>query len=164
MKNPHIRLSRRQWTASATAALLVAIASAAPAATYVVDNAGDVSDGDFSAGQLTLREAITNANALAGADTIQFDAAITVVTLTSILPSITEAVTIDGTVNASYVEINGSTNAVSGFAALHVSSTSNGTNIGGLEIQGFTGRGIQVGGSNTVVGSPGKGNVIRNCT
>ena len=44
--------------------------------TFVVDNIGDVSDGDFSAGNFTLREAIEQANLTAGADDIVFDAAV----------------------------------------------------------------------------------------
>ncbi|MEX0726234.1 MAG: right-handed parallel beta-helix repeat-containing protein, partial [Planctomycetaceae bacterium] len=42
--------------------------------TLVVDTLVDESDGDFSAGDLSLREAIEWANANAGADTITFDA------------------------------------------------------------------------------------------
>ena len=44
--------------------------------TYVVDSLPDVSDGNFSAGHLSLREAIEEANANPGADTITFDASL----------------------------------------------------------------------------------------
>lgn len=42
-------------------------------AAFVVDTVVDESDGDMSAGDLSLREAIETANAQAGADTITFD-------------------------------------------------------------------------------------------
>ncbi|MBK7405482.1 MAG: right-handed parallel beta-helix repeat-containing protein [Phycisphaerales bacterium] len=40
--------------------------------TYIVDNSGDASDGNFGSGQFTLREAIERANAHDGADEIIF--------------------------------------------------------------------------------------------
>jgi hypothetical protein len=43
---------------------------------FTVDNLGDVSDGDFTAGNFTLREAIEQANANPGADTIDFSPAL----------------------------------------------------------------------------------------
>lgn len=130
------------------------------AATFVVDNGGDVSDSDFTAGNFTLREAIEQANATAGADVIEFDASITTVVLTAALPSISEQVRIDGTVNASYVELEGVTNSVSG-NGITVGTTSSGTEIYGLDINTFGSRGIEVSGANTTIGAPGKGNVLR---
>ncbi|MCA9070391.1 MAG: hypothetical protein KDA84_15775, partial [Planctomycetaceae bacterium] len=43
---------------------------------YLVDNLSDVSDGNFDAGELSLREAIEQSNANDGADTISFDATV----------------------------------------------------------------------------------------
>jgi hypothetical protein len=54
----------------------------------------------------TLRQAITNANGSAGADTIVFNilpAGTYTINLNSALPAITEAVTIDGTTQPGYV-------------------------------------------------------------
>lgn len=45
-------------------------------AAFVVDTVVDESDGDMSAGDLSLREAIETANAQAGADTITFSPAV----------------------------------------------------------------------------------------
>ena len=39
---------------------------------YVVDKLGDVNDGNYGAGQLTLREAVILANAASGSQTIAF--------------------------------------------------------------------------------------------
>lgn len=50
--------------------------------TFVVDNVLDTADGDFSAGQLTLREAIGLANAQPGTDVILFDGALSGQTIT----------------------------------------------------------------------------------
>jgi hypothetical protein len=69
------------------------------AATFTVTNTGD--NGGVNpasgAGTGTLRQAIVDANAAAGADTINFAAGVTgTVTLLSALPQITESVTISG--------------------------------------------------------------------
>ena len=69
------------------------------AATFTVTNTGD--NGGVNpapgAGTGTLRQAIVDANAAAGADTINFAAGVTgTVTLSSALPQITESVTISG--------------------------------------------------------------------
>jgi CSLREA domain-containing protein len=95
-------------------ALLVAVlisvlaAKSAPAATtFIVDSTGDEADktpGDgvcqiTSADQCTLRAAIEEANAFAGADTINFDISGTgphTITPDTDLPTITKRVTIDG--------------------------------------------------------------------
>lgn len=50
----------------------VVLTAVAVPTTLVVDNTGDISDGNFAAGQLTLREAIERANQLANASTISF--------------------------------------------------------------------------------------------
>ncbi len=49
----------------------------AAVAHFLVDTASDVDDGDYSAGQLSLREAIKLANAAPSADIISFDASLT---------------------------------------------------------------------------------------
>ena len=70
-------------------------------ATYVVDNASDVVDGNYGSGNLSLREAIIQANAAAGADTITFDASLAgqTITLTGGQLTLTNDLTIDGDVN-----------------------------------------------------------------
>ena len=70
-------------------------------ATYTVDIASDVVDGNYSAGHLSLREAINEANAAAGADTINFDASLAgqTITLTGGELALTNDVTINGDVN-----------------------------------------------------------------
>ncbi len=60
----------------------------ARATTYIVSNLNDSGAG-------SLRQALTNANAAAGADTITFSVSGTI-TLASVLPDITDDVTIDG--------------------------------------------------------------------
>lgn len=84
--------------------VLVAVAPAAQAATFTVTNTDDSGAG-------SLRQAIIDANASAGADTIDFaipgPAPHTIqltsaVNLTQALPPITEAVTIDGTTQLGY--------------------------------------------------------------
>src|SRR5687767_6728810 len=86
---------------------LLLITSVAPAATITVDSISDAAAND---GQCTLREAITasntnsagtsNCTAGSGVDTISFSGLIGtgpfLITVTSALPPITEAVTING--------------------------------------------------------------------
>jgi hypothetical protein len=63
----------------------------------VVDETGDVDDGDTSPGHLSLREAIKTANFTTGADTITFAPNVTgTIVLASQLPIITTNVTIQG--------------------------------------------------------------------
>ncbi|MCA9234116.1 MAG: hypothetical protein KDA44_01500, partial [Planctomycetales bacterium] len=66
----------------------------------MVDTDSDVSDGNFSAGNFSLREALELANAGFGLDTITFDptffGAARTIALTSTLPEITLAIAIDG--------------------------------------------------------------------
>ncbi len=69
-------------------------------AAFVVDTVVDESDGNMSAGDVSLREAIEAANAAAGADTISFDAGVfgssQTITLTLGEYAITDSVTITG--------------------------------------------------------------------
>lgn len=80
--------------------------SFAPAATFTVNNDTDTNDTDpgdgvchDSADDCSLRAAIQEANALAGADTINFSiggGGVRTISVTTPLPTITETVTIDG--------------------------------------------------------------------
>src|SRR5262245_31591983 len=67
-----------------------------PAATFTVNSTADLAAPP--AGTVTLRSAILAANAAAGADTINFDAALTgqTITLTANLPAITGPLTLTG--------------------------------------------------------------------
>ena len=76
----------------------------------MVDTLVDESDGDYSLGDLSLREAIELANAFPGADTINFAAALSggTILLDDLLGemTITDAVTIDATALASGLTID----------------------------------------------------------
>ncbi len=75
----------------------------------VVSTTSDVVDGDFSVGQLSLREAIGIANDLAGANTITFDAGVftgganSLIRLRGTELEITETLTIDGSAGTDVV-------------------------------------------------------------
>ena len=77
-------------------------ASFLPPQGLIVSTTSDVVDGDFSVGQLSLREAILVANAVAGTDTITFDSTVFTGGLNSLIRlggmelTITESLTIDG--------------------------------------------------------------------
>lgn len=104
-------------------------------ATFTVSNA-------LNAGAGSLREAITQANATAGADLINIVVPVNAsskLSLSSPLPAITDPVTIDGTVTPGYLagvkfEINGSAPAVGNANGLLVQAPST---IKGLSITGF---------------------------
>ncbi|MBL8856116.1 MAG: SBBP repeat-containing protein, partial [Planctomycetaceae bacterium] len=135
------------------------------ALTSVVRNTNDSGAG-------SLRQAITDANAIAGTDTIQFNIATSdasynrdglgtfVIQPTSALPTITEAVILDATTQSQYVsspviEIDGSNAGVNanGFS---IGSTGGGSTIKGFAINGFaSGSGILVttGGLNNIEGN-----------
>lgn len=86
-------------TTFVTLTLLLSLSLRAAAATFTVDNTVDPGDGTCGSPGCTLREAITEANANPGADTIVFNitgAGVHTITPTSALPDLTEAVTIDG--------------------------------------------------------------------
>lgn len=100
-----------QWGQRTTFAPAATAATAAPAmfATFTVTSTADSGAG-------SLRQAIIDANAAAGADTIAFNipvgsltGGVGVITLTSALPTITEALTIDGTTQTAF---GGNTNNV----------------------------------------------------
>lgn len=128
----------------ATAALL-AVAPTAGAATFTV-----TSNADSGAG--TLRQAILDANATAGADTVNFSAGMEI-TPASALPQITEQVTVAGTAGGCAgpplgVEIDGAGGAFSGF---DVGRNATGTEICRLSIVGFTDNGILTAADDTLV-------------
>jgi parallel beta-helix repeat protein len=114
--------------------------TSARSATFTVVSTADSGVGSF-------RQAILDANATAGADTIHFNVAPgghVVVAPASQLPAIVDAVTIDGTsqpgfAGAPIVELTGS-GAVSDGIVIDASSVT----IRGLIINRFTGRGIYV--------------------
>ena len=139
---------------------LPALPSSAAAVFVVGSNAdvGDSSPGDgacaTSSGVCTLRAAIQEANALPGADVIQFaiGSGLQTISLGSSLPTITQPVSIDGWTQPGYsgtpiIDINGN-----GRGGLVV--TGGGTLLRGLVVRGVSGNGIELttGGSNVVEG------------
>ncbi len=85
---------------------VLTLTSTAHAATFIVDSTGDQSDGVPGNGvcltivnTCTLRAAIEEANAFAGADTVNFNiagAGVQTITPTTTLPAVVETITIDG--------------------------------------------------------------------
>ncbi len=136
------------------------------AAAFTVDSTGDLGDAtpgdgacDIGWGPCTLRAAIMEANALAGADTITFGIGTSVQTIapTSQLPDITDAVTIDGTTqpgcdNYPCIQLNGA-NAGSYPTGLKISS--GGSTVRGLVINRFSQYGIylETNGGNHIEGN-----------
>ena len=125
-------------------------------ATYTVTSTND-------AGAGSLRQAIIDANANAGADLIGFNIAGTgvhTIAPTSALPTITGQVAIDATTDDSFAA-NGNrpaiilegTNAGAGAEGLVLTSTADGSVIRGLVIRDFGGDGIQIeaGSDNNVI-------------
>jgi hypothetical protein len=125
-------------------------------ATYTVTNTNDSGAG-------SLRQAILDANANAGADTIVFNISgggTQTISLATELPLVTETVLIDGTTQSGYVAnsflpiiVDGNDSAGSGFTLLN---TADGSTIRGLVIRDFSGSGIGiVSGSdnNTIAGN-----------
>ncbi|MBA3543984.1 MAG: hypothetical protein H0T83_06055, partial [Chthoniobacterales bacterium] len=127
----------------------------ASAATFTVTNTDD-------AGAGSLRQAITDANAMAGVDTILFDipgAGQQTITVPSDLPTITETVTIDGGNSgdaSNRVELTAAGVVGTG---LHLSGAGASTSvIRNLVINGFTARQILI--INFVAGYTIQGNFI----
>ena len=121
-------------------------------ATYTVTNTANSGAG-------SLRQAIINANNNAGADTIVFSigSGVQTITLTSLLPSITGQVTIDGTTQSGYsgaplIVITGGGTVSDGF---QLYTGSDNSIIKGLVIRSFTQDGIDIASSNgnTIVGN-----------
>ncbi len=138
----------------------------AAAATFTVDSTDD--DKDLNPGDgvctsggpgCTLRAAIQEANALVGVDSIHFAIGIgpQTITPTSLLPLITEAVTIDGTTQPGFagtpiIELNG-TSAGVGIDGLYIFS--GGSTIRGLVVNRFDNDGIStaLNGGNVIEGN-----------
>jgi titin len=140
---------------------LLGTASPVSAATYEVDTTSDASltACTVAAGDCSLRGAITNANSNAGTDTINFaiGSGAQTIGVTSALPTIGEALIIDGTTQPGFIgtpliELDG-TNAGAGIDGLNISG--GGSTVRGLVINRFPSDGIylQTGDSNTVVGN-----------
>lgn len=124
-------------------------------ATYTVTNTNDSGAG-------SLRQAILDANANAGADTISFNLGSTglAISLSSALPTITGQITLDGWTQSGYsgvptVIIDG--NGLIG-DGLVLTSTADNSIIRGLVIRDFTGDGIQIDSGST--GNTIEGNYI----
>ncbi|WNM63854.1 DUF4347 domain-containing protein [Candidatus Nitrospira neomarina] len=150
-------------------------ATATSTGIVVVDTTSDVSDGTTTSitnlgnargadGRISLREAVAATNATGGTDTIVFNipAALTggahTIIVSSALPSITEAVIIDGTTEPDFgttpiIEIDG-TSAGAGSNGLVISGTGGGSTLRGLVIQNFVQNGILLqGGNNLIAGN-----------
>ncbi len=117
----------------------------AHAATFTVTTNGDGGDTNLAdnvcvatSGGCTLRAAIQQANATAGADTINFSTA-GPINVGSALPSITQQVTIDG--SALVVVLDGSSAGAAN--GLHINGGNNST-IRGMIIRDFQGSGIVI--------------------
>src|SRR5690242_13711132 len=122
-------------------ALAIALSMASPAesraATFLVVTTADAGPG-------SLRQAISDANAMAGTDTIAFvipAVGVPRITLASALPTITDPVTIDGTTQlAGKVELDGQATT----SAIGLTVTGGASTIRGLVIDGFGVAGIQL--------------------
>jgi hypothetical protein len=135
----------------ATLALFFAVCATATAATFTVTNTGDSGAG-------SLRQAILDANATPGFDTINFSIGTGTQTITpaSPLPTITDPVSLDATTQPGYsgapiIELNGA-QAGSGVAGIRISA-------GASIVQGFVVNRfadqivLETGGGNTVAGN-----------
>ncbi|HEX8834814.1 MAG TPA: choice-of-anchor Q domain-containing protein, partial [Abditibacteriaceae bacterium] len=129
---------------------------------FVVNKVGDSGAGGCTEFDCTLREAITAANELSGADTISFTLPVAnqmngrwTITPTSSLPAITDGVTIDGT---STVILSGSSAVGANISGLTVASS--GSTIKGLHFSGWSGNAIRVnsGNNNNLRGNTFSGN------
>ncbi len=103
----------------------------------------------------SLRQAILNTNATAGGNTIviKIGSGAQTITPTSALPTVTEAVTIDGTTQPGYsgtplIVLNG---ASAGVGANGLTLAAGNTTVMGLVINGFGGDGIEVTSNNNVI-------------
>ena len=169
---PHPRGARTVLLGTLFALAVLLFAAPAGAAPFLVNNAGngaDANPGDgacATAGAVcTLRAAIQEANALAGADTISFNIAGLgphTITPTAIsLLTVTSQVTIDATTEPDYVtlgypaiEINGAS-AGAGASGITLAAGSGTSIVRGLAINRFTVAGILINNSN--------GNTIERC-
>ena len=128
--------------------------AAAPAAIFTVTTTADSGAG-------SLRWAIEQANAAAGLDTIAFNiagAGVKTIAPLTILPTITDAVIVDGATQPGFagaplIELRGASCAASPCHGLWI--TAGGSTVKGLIINRFPDRGIllETGGGNTIVGN-----------
>ncbi len=135
-------------------------ANEAIATNLVVNTTDGGGDGVCGVYHCSLRDALTSANARAGVDTITFNlpgSGPYTIKPTTVLPSITEAVILDGWSQSGYankpiIEINGSS-ASSNTNGLVI--TAGNSTIRGLVINNFDGDGLVINtlGSNTIVGN-----------
>ena len=148
------------------AILWVLLPAAAGAATFTVNSTNDFDDGACNGAHCSLREAIFAANGSAGTDTIRFIIGSGPKTIQPLspLPTITDAVVIDGTTQPGYsgtpiIEIDGSSAGL-GTNGLRISA--GGSTVTGLVINRFLaafpatgGHGIllETGGGNTIQGN-----------
>jgi len=159
------------------------------AVTFVVNDTGDAVDVANTDGvcdsnlttfglQCTLRAAIQQANATAGADVINFAlTGGTTITPATVLPSITESVIIDGTTQAGYtnaplIEINGTTATASDSLAVNgLNVLGSGSTVKALIINRYSGAAILLSGTGghsvfgnylgtNVAGSAAQGNSV----
>lgn len=133
--------------------------SPAFAASFTVNSNNDLDDGTCDAAHCSLREAISKANAAAGADTITFSGAPYTITPTSALPALSgDATTILGGGN---ITIDGS---LAGADKLGFDIQGDNNVIKGLIVHSFNGSAIAIatGADNSIVGgsSSDEGNVL----
>ena len=137
------------WGRLAVLAMAIASAGDSDAATFTVLNTSDSGPG-------SLRQAIANANAAAGLDTIAFaipgSGVHTIVPLTA-LPAVTDAVVIDGTTQPGHagspvIELNG---ASAGSVADGLSISGDGVTVKALVVNGWSGSGIVLTGSGCAI-------------
>ena len=126
----------------------------------LVDTLVDENDGDFTAGDLSLREAVAIANGTVGANAISFDATLFASPQTILLSlgeiEITEAVTIDATALANNVTIDGN-NASRIF---NITATTGNFTLAGLTLTGGKTIGDNVNSSDTTF----SGGAVRSLT
>ena len=149
-------MSRSPVVAFCLALLTALFAAPALAATFTVSNTNDSGAGSF-------RQALIDANGLAGADTVVFaipGAGVHTITLASVLPPITGPVVIDGYTqpgsSANTNPMNAGINAVlnielTGSSTLFFSTGSDGSTVRGLAISGSSSDLIESQSSNLTV-------------
>jgi hypothetical protein len=131
----------------------LAVALTAPASTFVVTSAGDSGAG-------SLRQAILDANAHPGADTIVFNipgSGLHTITPSTALPTISDPVTIDGSTQPGFtgspvIELNGS-QAGADVDGLRITAGS--SVVSGLVINRFSSDGVELSGNG--------GNIVEGC-
>lgn len=133
------------------------ISLTAPLATFTVDNAGNLPDAApgngvcaTAGGMCTFRAALMEANALPGADSVQFALGSGTPTITAPnLPAITDVVTILGaTGGATRIQLNGASTAGPG---IEVDATGSNSSIQSLVINRFMGVGVRIDGAGVTV-------------